>query len=445
MLLITACRGRSVKGLHVGNGRSYLHVGHTTLGLSVTGCSLELLRVVVPRGGLRYEQPPRKASPRLSRAMYSDYDTMRTMLRLAHGSATFSLRRTLFADGLVSLVTGIGAINRLAARLDDRLYPGHRDQPVGKPIYIVAAPRSGTTFLHRLMSRDPQFTTFKMMETFFPTITGHKVIDRLTNVNGTTGALFDRLLKAIDSSSFGAWEGIHDTGLNQDEEDEAIWALAFATPAIWLVLPFPEQFDHLRFVDALPREKRERLVSYYRDVVQRHLHTRPGKTLLGKNVLLPGRFEIVTGALPDARFVHVLRHPYEALPSMLSLFTIPWRWHSPEIRLDGPETRALTQLTIDYYRFLHRQSVESEQRGEQQFFNVTYQDLLADPLRTVRQIYDRFSLELTPEVETTLKNEVAQQRSYRSDHKYSLEQFGLSKEYVYEQLKDLFEQYDFAR
>ncbi|MFT3923666.1 MAG: sulfotransferase [Myxococcales bacterium] len=318
--------------------------------------------------------------------MYSDYDTMRTMLRLANSPATFSLRRALFADGLVSLVASIGALNRVAERIDERLYPEYHQQPVGKPIYIVAAPRSGTTFLHRLMSRDPQFTTFKMLETFFPTITGQKVIERVTRVNGRVGGALNRLTELIDSSSFGAWEGIHDTGLNQDEEDEAIWAMAFATPAIWLVLPYPERFAHLRFIDKLPEDKKRKLIAYYRGVVQRHLHLRPGKTLLAKNVLLPGRFEIVTGALPDARFVHVLRHPYEALPSMLSLFTVPWRWHSPEVRPDGPEARALTELTIDYYRFLHSQSLESERQRKRQFFNVTYNDLLADPMKTVEQI-----------------------------------------------------------
>lgn len=387
----------------------------------------------------------RTVSGRFHETMYSDYETMRTMLRLANSPATFSLRRAIFADGLVSLVTGIGAINRVAQQLDERLYPEYHAQPVGKPIYIVAAPRSGTTFLHRLMSRDPQFTTFKMLETFFPTITGQKVIERVTNVNGRAGALFSRLVDAIDSSSFGAWEGIHDTGLNQDEEDEAIWALAFATPAIWLVLPYPDRFDHLRFIDRMPPAKKQKLIAYYRGVVQRHLHTRPGKTLLAKNVLLPGRFEIVTGALPDARFVHVLRHPYEALPSMLSLFTIPWRWHSPEIRPDGPEARALTQLTIDYYRFLHRQSVESERQRKRQFFNVTYNDLLADPLKTVEQIYDRFELELSAQLKQSLSQEVAQQRRFRSEHKYSLAQFGLTKEYVYEELKELFEHYGFSR
>jgi hypothetical protein len=377
--------------------------------------------------------------------MYSDYDTMKTMLKLAHSTANFSWRRTLFADGLISAVTVVGALNRLAERIDERFFAEYHDQPLGKPIYIVAAPRSGTTFLHRLMSRDPQFTTFKLYQTFFPTITGYKVLNRLTQVNGRVGSALQKLRSAIDKSSFGAWQGIHDTGLSQDEEDEAIWALAYATPAIWFVLPYPEQFDHLRFIDQLPEEKKQKLVAYYRGCVQRHLHMNPGRTLLGKNVLLPGRFDIVTQAVPEARFVHVLRHPYEALPSMLSLFTVPWRWHSPEVRPDGPEARALTKLTIDYYRFLHHESLKSERENKRRFFNVTYPDLLADPMRVVTDIYERFELELTPQFHAELAAEVARQRKFRSEHKYSLEQFGLTKEYVYEELSELFEYYGFER
>ena len=40
--------------------------------------------------------------------MYSDYDTMRAMLRLAHSPGTFSFTRTLFTDGLVSFATALG-------------------------------------------------------------------------------------------------------------------------------------------------------------------------------------------------------------------------------------------------------------------------------------------------------------------------------------------------
>jgi omega-hydroxy-beta-dihydromenaquinone-9 sulfotransferase len=377
--------------------------------------------------------------------MYSDYETMWAMLRVANSPATFAPRRALFADSLVAATLFVGALDRVGERIDDALYPAYRDQPLGKPIFIVATPRSGTTFLHRLMSNDEQFTTFKLLESFFPTISGQRAIAAVKRTNGSVGAALKRLRRAADRSYFGAWEGIHDTGLSQDEEDEALWALAFATPAIWLVLPFPERFAHLRFVDRLPPEKREKLVAHYRGCVQRHLYAHPGKTLLGKNVLLPGRFEIVTRTLPDARFIHVLRHPYEAIPSTLSLFTVPWRWHSPDIAVDGREARALAQLTIDYYKFLHRRRLESDRAGENRFFSVTYTELLADPVARICEIYERFGLTMTPELLSVLRAEVVEQRKFKSDHQYSLEQFGLSKEYVYRELAEIFDYYGFER
>lgn len=373
--------------------------------------------------------------------MYTDYDTMRTMLRVAHSPSTFNLRRAAFADGILSLVALVGGINRLAEQIDERLYAGYHEQPLGKPLYIVAAPRSGTTYLHRLMVRDEQFTSFKLYQTIFPTITGYKVADRLKRVNGRLGAALRQLSQRLDDKSFGGWEGIHDTGLNADEEDEAIWALALSTVAIWLVLPFPEEFDHLRFVDQLPEEKKQKLIAYYRACVQRHLYLHPEKTLLSKNVLLPGRFEIVTRAVPEARFVHILRHPYEALPSMLSLFTMPWRWHSPDKRLDGPEAKALTELTIEYYKFLHRES----QRNKDRFVTLTYHDLMASPVAQVRKIYERFGLTMSPAFVRTLEEEERQQKNYKSEHQYSLEQFGLSKEFVYSRLREIFDEYGFTK
>jgi hypothetical protein len=387
----------------------------------------------------------RSAAPEIQPSMYSDYDTLRTMLRLAHSPRSFSFTRMLFTDGLVGFASVLGAINRVTERVDDLLYPDYRAVPLGKPIFIVAAPRSGTTFLHRMMSLDPQFTALKLYETMFPTISGHKLATRVATTNGKLGGLLGRVRERLDDNYFGAWEGLHDTGLSQNEEDEALWALAYATPAIWLVLPFPEQFEHLRFVDRLPNGKRQKLVEYYRDCVQRHLYTHPNRTLLGKNVLLPSRFGIVTAALPEARFVHVLRHPYEALPSTLSLFTIPWRWHSPKIRQDGPEAQALARLTIDYYRFLHQKTLESERDGSRRFVCIQYRELLGDPAARVFEIYEKFGLELTPEVRERLLESASQQKKFKSEHQYSLEQFGLSKDYVYGELKELFDHYGFER
>jgi hypothetical protein len=52
---------------------------------------------------------------------------------------------------------------------------------------------------------------------------------------------------------------------------------------------------------------------------------------------------------------------------------------------------------------------------------------------------------LTPCIDATLRSEVEQQRKYKSEHTYSLEQFGLTREYVYSELSELFEYYGFPR
>ena len=43
--------------------------------------------------------------------------------------------------------------------LDDILFPAHKTQPIEKPLFILGNLRSGSTFLHRLLSRDSETFT----------------------------------------------------------------------------------------------------------------------------------------------------------------------------------------------------------------------------------------------------------------------------------------------
>jgi hypothetical protein len=155
-----------------------------------------------------------------------------------------------------------------------------------------------------------------------------------------------------------------------------------------------------------------------------------------------GRLETTLEAVPDARFVHVLRHPYEAIPSLLSMFTMPWWTHSPHLRRDGPEVRALAQMTVDYYRRMDRLEAEL---GSDRVITVRYEDLIADPEETVRQVYDRFEMVMGPELEARLRGELSGARAYRSGHQYSLEAFGLNRDWVYQQMPEVFAAHGFAR
>ncbi len=72
------------------------------------------------------------------------------------------------------------AISAVTLGLDHLVYPGHRKQPINRPIFIVGNPRSGTTFLHRLLLGAGGMASFELWEMlFFPAITARKLLGRI--------------------------------------------------------------------------------------------------------------------------------------------------------------------------------------------------------------------------------------------------------------------------
>jgi hypothetical protein len=75
---------------------------------------------------------------------------------------------------------------------------------------------------------------------------------------------------------------------------------------------------------------------------------------------------------------------------------------------------------------------------------VRYENLVADPRETVEGIYRELGLEMGDEYRAVLAEETERARQYKSKHTYTLEEYGLTKQMVYEELKEVFEEYGFA-
>jgi len=62
--------------------------------------------------------------------------------------------------------------------LDDIFFPGHKTQPIDKPLFILGNLRSGSTFLHRLLSRDSEtFTSLTIWDIYLtPSVTQKKIV-----------------------------------------------------------------------------------------------------------------------------------------------------------------------------------------------------------------------------------------------------------------------------
>lgn len=356
------------------------------------------------------------------------------ILRLTFGPRRFGWRRAVFVGAFLAIGLLMTLANALGRALDPLHAPGYRQVDVGRPIFIVAPPRSGTTLLHRLMSLDPRLTSLALWQTLFPSLTAYRLQAGLRALDRGLGRPLERIQAALAERVFRVWKGVHRTRFSEPEEDEAIFVLRLATPSVWMGVPFPGDLPEVATPDRGPRAGS--LARSWAGTVRRHLFSERGRTLLAKNVLLAGRLDIVRAVAPEARFIHIERDPLESLPSALGFFTAPWRIHSPDLPLDGPEARAFAeQCMTDMLRLHHFiQSLPPER-----VIRVRYEDLVEDPGREIRRIHAHFDLSTAPEFFVRLRREIDLARQYRPTPRPALATFGLSEAEVRERLAEIFE------
>jgi hypothetical protein len=349
-----------------------------------------------------------------------------------------TLRRWAYGILFVGLFAAFRSVVWTGWWVDRLLFPKFRRQPVRSPVFIIAPPRSGTTLTQRLLSLDEErFVHWKLYQTIFPAICLQRLISGMGRVDAWLGRPIGRLLGVLERRCLGGWDGLHTLRLNQPEEDDALFLYGFASEAAYLLFPYTRDLWELGFLDALPEVSRRRLSAYYRECLQRHLHANGhGRTLLSKATQSCGFVDSLLTEFPDARFITIVRHPDQSIASHVSLFIPAWRHHSPEIAKDGPEAREYAELAVEWYRHLHafRDKVPPSQH-----YCIDYRDLVRDPGATVRSVYGHFGWEMSEAFASRLEEETRRHRGFSSRHDYSLDRFGLSREWVRERLGPILE------
>jgi hypothetical protein len=145
---------------------------------------------------------------------------------------------------------------------------------------------------------------------------------------------------------------------------------------------------------------------------------------------------------PDGKFITIIRHPYESVPSHVSVFWPVWRAHSPSLRKDGPESKAYARLAVRWFQHLFefRQKVKPEQ-----YYCMDYRELTRDPKSALEKLYQHFGWTMSESFKQKLATATQRQREFKSKHEYTLEEFGLSKEWIQLELGDLMGYYDLPR
>lgn len=387
--------------------------------------------------------PPPLAQPKAGfQPIPMDRQTLRDIGHLIVHERRPSLRWSRYFVAYSSLFGAVRTAVDAGRAADAVLYPEYRAQRVEQPTFIFANARSGTTLLHRLMCLDEErFVSFKLYESILPAITFHRLVNACARLDAPLGGRLRKAVDWINESQLGGWEGIHSTGLDKPEEDECLFVYTLDAPGLLLLFPYVDELPRAYWLDHADAATRHRVMDYYEDTLKRFLYQRGGgRTFLNKNVLFTGRLRSTYEQFPDGRFIYLLRHPYEAIASFLSMFYVTWGTHSPDIPKDSPEVRAFARLAVDYYRYAldFRNEVP-----ERQFLVLQYRDLVADPRRVVERVYEHFDMDMGAAFHRRLSDATSRSRGYRSEHDYSLEEFGLTRAWIRDRLGDLFDEFGF--
>src|SRR5829696_1822544 len=371
----------------------------------------------------------------VGRRFYFDWANYRTMLRLLREEPNPAQRRKLYGAFLIG-VPFIAGIHAICFALDPILFPSLRGTQVREPTFCVGHARSGTTYLHRLMAKDPQFSYVLMYEMFFPSLLEKRLLRLLFRIDDVSGKRLRHRLDAIEQRAFAETNDMHRTGFFAPEEDDFLltWSLG---SGFWIVMfPYMGELDFYH-VDRWSERKRRRMMTFYKECVRRQLALNGGGIHLSKNPTFCGRVEALIETFPDARFVVPVRNPYETIPSLLKLLQTSWTLRQRDEGRIADSLRVLAENS--YHGYLHPFEV-LDRHPDVTRVVVDYRDLVSDPAGTVRFVYAELGLEVSPAFAATLVDERG--RPYASNHSYSLDEYGLEPDEIRRRLGPLFERFD---
>ncbi|WP_405228238.1 sulfotransferase family protein [Lentisalinibacter sediminis] len=314
---------------------------------------------------------------------------LRYVRRLAAGA--------VFLPGLLLLQ----AVHWIGFLLDEVFFRGYRRVAIREPVFVLGAPRSGTTCLHRLLAADERYTTFATWECLFaPSITERKFWSGLAAADRLVGSPVARSLTAAGRTALRWIDDKHPLGLAEPEEDYFCFLPLLC--CFILVVPFPEARWVWRmgtFDRDMPAAQRRRLLTWYRRCLQRHLYAHgPDRTLLSKNAAFAGMARSLAREFPDARIVICERDAVEVIASQFNSVTDGLRLFG--VPTDDPLFRRRLLDCLDYY-YRNLEDLRAELPPER-IAAAPMEELAADPAGLVRRLYDRLGLPVTGTLEARL-------------------------------------------
>lgn len=306
--------------------------------------------------------------------------------------------------------------NRLRIEQTYRQRPEIAAERIERPILVTGTGRSGTSILHELLAEDPSNRVPRTWEVLYPC----PPPEAATAKNDPRIARADHDVKLWEEI-VPEYRTMHENGGNLPQECIFVTAHQFASSYWGGNNPVPSYARWLAGADL------SAAFAYHRRMLQLLQWRCPAERWVLKCPSHLTALPAFLAAYPDAHIVLTHRDPLAVMGSLTSLVaTLRW------MRSNAVDYRAIVRGfaagTAASLEMVMRQRDAGEIPAER-IHDVRYRDLVDDPWRTIRALYDSLGLELSAGAEDRMRRYLAAKPQARHGaHRYAFADTGLDRE-----------------
>lgn len=299
-----------------------------------------------------------------------------------------------------------------------------RDSPIVSPLVIGGMPRTGTTVASYLLAEDPahrSLLNWEAPDTIPPATTetlhtDPRAVEKIQRQEQMRAIMKENKIVP------GHWEAA-------DGPTECIFVHAqdFKALSLESAMPTDAYNDWLMACDMTSAYEYEQLVL---QILQSKAPGRWSLKMPSHSVHCEALFKV----FPDTKMIVAHRDPYKATGSLCSLVSMG---HQQAGFVDREAIGQVSKKQMKEH--VERPMRLRDRIGDDQFFDLYYHRMMADPIGVMRDLYVWAGEELTPETEKRMQQWLDEnpQDKYGTPKPYSLDEYGLTQE----ELAPVFEEY----
>ncbi len=273
------------------------------------------------------------------------------------------------------------------------------------PVFILGHWRSGTTFMHNVLSCDRHFGYNTTYQTVFPHLMmfGQAFFKKNMAWLMPDKRPTDNMELAVD--------------LPQEEEFALANMMPYTYYNFWFFPKYMQEYcDRFLTFERITPEELKVFEEVFTKLIKISLWNTHGTQFLSKNPPHTGRVRELVKMFPDAKFIYLMRNPYTVFESTRSFFCntiLP-------LKLEDISPEELEQNILSIYTKLYkRYQADKALIPEGNLIEVRFEDYEADAYGMTRQIYDALSLPGFKEADNAIRAYTEKKKGYKKNaYKY---------------------------